>query len=206
MPGFSRLAIKHSLRWRVKIMGSLLDYSQGTGQRDPQPTCCSCSAAQLPSTREFVYFYITISHLDKKENNTPISFGLCTKKNCHQYWLALRDRAEFKHCRLWNPSWCSLAEIAAYLWHVPMFKLIYENCEINILTLSTIWWHTRLTRTAMLVLIVFMLASVCAPLQIFLMMKPKYICFLESSFSDSLFSGIGRMGEVFHFLWLPISL
>lgn len=91
MPGFSRLAIKHSSRWRVKIMGSLLDYSQETGQRDPQPTCCSCYAAQLPSTREFVYFYITISHLDKKENNTPISFGLCTKKNYHQYWLALGD-------------------------------------------------------------------------------------------------------------------
>jgi hypothetical protein len=41
-----------------------------------------------------------------------------------------------------------------------MFKLIYENCEINNLPLSTIWLRALPQRTAIFVLIVFGLAPV----------------------------------------------
>lgn len=59
-----------------------------TRQEIPTADLWQLLEAQLPSTGELAYFYITISHLDKKEkkkNHTPISFGLCTKNNCHQY-------------------------------------------------------------------------------------------------------------------------
>lgn len=138
---------------RVKIMGSLWAYSGETGQRDPQQTHRSCREPP-PAPGEFAYFSITQSHLDTRDKNTPTAFGPCAKNNCHQYWLALGDPAEFKNCRLWNPSWGSFPEIGAYLWHVPMFKLICENCEINKLPLRTIWLPALPQHAAIFVLIV----------------------------------------------------
>lgn len=123
-----------------------------TRQEIPTADLWQLLEAQLPSTGELAYFYITISHLDKKEK----------KKTTHPFHLdcvlriiatnidwSLGTRLNLKMAD-WNPSWGSLAEIAAYLWHVSMFKLICENCEINILTLRTIWRQARLEHTASL--------------------------------------------------------
>lgn len=69
-----------------------------------------------------------------------ISFDVWTKNNCRQYWLTLGDTAEFKACRLWNPSWYTLC-FQQHSLHVSMFIFIWENCETNGPTLGIICYH-----------------------------------------------------------------
>lgn len=171
------LAIKHSSRWRVKIMRSLWDCSWGPGRRYPQPTCGSCYSPNCHPPGNLLISISQSPTLIKKKKTHPFHLDCVLRIIATNIDWSSGTQLNLKMAD-WNPSWGSLAEIAAYLWHVPMFKIICENCEINILMLRTIWWHAQLKHTAIFVLLLTLASVECAPLQSFLIMQPKFVCCL----------------------------